>query len=323
MPSNSAGPDPHGTKQRLAQATAEYQRLTSFLSALGSELASLSAAVQTPYVRDEAALHVATNIPLLALPDANQALVRINLLGPFRLCIAGQTITRCLPGQVQTVLRFLASQGRHPVAKDALLDLLWPEADPSVAAGRLRVLMHTLRKTTLCDNVGFKDLVVMSGNNFLLNPEVSLWIDTQEFERHWHAGWRLARSGQTAEAMREYEQAEALYAGDYLEDEPYADWTLLRREALRDAYLTILTMLATMCLEAGDDTGAIIWSQKLLGQDNCREDAYRVLMISHHHIGQYGRAAYWYTLCVRTLARELGTEPSQETQALYAQLLRS
>jgi DNA-binding SARP family transcriptional activator len=78
-------------------------------------------------------------------------------------------------------------------------------------------------------------------------------------------------------------------------------------------------MLSSMSLEAGDYTGCIIWAQKLLAQDNCREDAYRLLITSHKRLGQSNRAAYWYNLCTMTLRRELGMEPSTETQSVFNQ----
>jgi DNA-binding SARP family transcriptional activator len=75
-------------------------------------------------------------------------------------------------------------------------------------------------------------------------------------------------------------------------------------------------MLVSTSFDLGDYMGSIIWSQKLLAQDDCREDAYRYLMLSHARLGQPARALHWYNLCVRTLRRELGIEPSVETQAL-------
>lgn len=307
------------TTARLAEAVTEYERLRASIASLGAHLAAMQniyerpdplGAAQSPtYVQD-----------ISALPGAEIAPprpVRVNLLGPFQIEMPGRSYGPGVPGQVRTVLEFLISQGRRPTPKDALLDLLWPETDPETAASRLRVVMHTLRKTIPSTGYDFGDIVVMSGNNFMLNPQAPMWVDVEEFERHWLLGWRLARAGRSVEALHEYEQAEALYRGDYLEDEPYADWTLLRREALRDAYASILSMLAIMSLNARDYIGCIIWAQKLLAQDNCREDAYRLLMTSHNRLGQASRAAYWYNLCAWSLKRELGIEPSIETRELY------
>ena len=130
----------------------------------------------------------------------------------------------------------------------------------------------------------------------------------------------MHRAGLLDGAYQEFEQAEALYRGDYVEDEPYAEWTFLRRETLRDAYMSVLSMLAQISLEWEDYTGAIIWAQKLLVQDNCNEDAYRLLITSHIGLGQHNRAAHWYGMCARTLGSELGIQPSTSTTALLEKI---
>ena len=328
----STGRDERTAMLRFAEAQEEYRRVMTSLYALGSQLSALQATIQgaglaqTSGPTDDGATHPMVLLPIVLGPSAQDptveasAPVRVSLLGPFQMYIGGRGIGSSIPRQVRTVVEFLLSQGRRPTSKDAILDLLWPETNPTLACSRLRVVMHTLRKSIPSTGLGHRELVVTSGNNFMVNPDITIQVDVEEFERRWLNGWKLAKAGRTQEALAEYEQAEALYTGDYLEDEPYADWTLLRREALRDAYANILTMLATMSLDAGDYTGATIWSQKLLAQDNCREDAYRLLITGHLRLGQTSRAAHWYNLCVWALQRELGIEPSAETQALSQQL---
>jgi DNA-binding SARP family transcriptional activator len=316
--------NPQSAALWLAQATAEYQSLAASLSALRTQLAAMGVNFEPAHEPGKAVTSPANGAPMQA-PAAvdDEASVRVNLLGPFQIEVADRKLGPGVPGQVRTVLEYLVSQGRRPTPKDAILDLLWPDADPNVANGRLRVVMHALRKSIPFRDFGIEELIVTSGNNFMLNPQVKLWIDVAQFERHWQNGWRLHRAGRDAEALAEYERAEALYVGDFLEDEPYADWTLLRREALRDAYASILTVLANKSLQASDFTGCIIWAQKLLAQDDCREDAYRLLITSHRALGQSSRASYWYGHCARTLKRELGVEPSPETEALLVGTLPS
>jgi DNA-binding SARP family transcriptional activator len=332
----------HTRTPSLEEATAEYKKLAASFAALSSRMEALGMSVgltaqssQPPAPTHQSIQNVGMALAQaqLAPPTQNTApvqprspgmqdtLVRVYMLGPFQIDFAGRRLGPEVPGQVRTVLEYIIAHRQRPIPKDALLDLLWPEADPSTACGRLRVLMHTLRRVVSGPEPPTAGgLVLTLGSNFMLNPAINIWVDVDEFEYHWQQGWRLMRAGLTNEAMREYEQAEALYAGDYLEDQPYADWTLLRREALKDAYASILTMLATISLQAEDYTGTIIWAQKLLGVDNCREDAYRLLMTSHTRLGQLNRALYWYELCVRTLQRELGLEPSAETQAIYQEM---
>jgi DNA-binding SARP family transcriptional activator len=301
--------------ERLAQATAEYQRIVTSISALGEELTALGLALQ----RSNSPTHPASLAKSSGSPAVENPSLQAHLLGQFVLYADGQDISSEMPHQVQTVLKYLVSQRRQPVSKDALLDLLWPDTELSVACSRLRMVMHTLRKGTRTSPLGCHELVIVQSNNFAINPDLCLWVDVEDFERHWQNGWRLARAGKMEEAVTAYEKAESLYTGAFMADDLYADWTLLRREALRDAYSTILTMLASMSTQLGDHTGAIIWSLKLLSQDDCREDAYRFLILSHIRLGQRARAAHWYALCAQTLKRELGLEPSLETRALLTE----
>ena len=132
----------------------------------------------------------------------------------------------------------------------------------------------------------------------------------------------LEKEGKLAEAIKEFELAEALYRDDYLEDEPYEEWTLLRREALKDTYVTILGKLADHSIGAADYESCIIYCQKILVKDPCREDAYRRLMRCYSRLGQRNRALRWYEICRRTIQAELDTTPDRETTTLYHRLLR-
>ena len=312
-------PDFESRATLLAEAAAEYNRLAASLAELRARLSAFGIAVDALPQPEQYPLSTSTHPAAPELPQVSlEPAVRVKLLGPFQMEMGGQSLSSGVPQQVRTVLQYLISQGRRPTPKDAILDLLWPEVDPAVAYKRLRVVMHTLRRCLPPGSLGRYELVVTSGNNFMLNPQVKLWLDVAEFERCWQQGWRMQRAGRIAEALDWYEQAQSLYEGDFLEDEPYADWTLLRREALRDAYASTLTALATMSLEAQDYNGCIVWSLKLLAQDDCREDAYRMLILSHRRLGQTSRADYWYAHCGRTLQRELGIGPSPETEQVYA-----
>jgi DNA-binding SARP family transcriptional activator len=154
-----------------------------------------------------------------------------------------------------------------------------------------------------------------------MSPEIELWIDVEQFERHWVIGRRFEKEGKPDEARKEFELAESLYRGNYLEDEPYEEWTLLRREALKDTYVIILGKLADYSIEMADYEGCIVYCQKILAKDPCREDAYRRLMLCHSRLGQRNRALRWYEICRRTVQTELTTSPDRETETLYHKLL--
>jgi DNA-binding SARP family transcriptional activator len=309
MPHQVIDPAP-GISSTLDAAAEEYERMSASLSALIAELAGGGSG--THLVRD---LDRSTSAR-----DPEEQGVTARLFGSFGLSYCGVDLESTLPGQAATVLKYVLSQGKRHIPKDALLELLWPGAEPEIASRRLRVVIHTLRRHLAALGPGGEDVLLTLDNGYLLNPRMRVRTDVDEFERRRASGWRMHRAGLLEGAYQEFEEAEALYRGDYVEDEPYAEWTFLRRETLRDAYISVLSMLSQISLEWEDYTGAIIWAQKLLAQDSCNEGAYRLLIASHIGLGQHNRAAHWYGLCARALGSELGIQPSTRTRALLEKI---
>lgn len=83
------------------------------------------------------------------------------------------------------------------------------------------------------------------------------------------------------------------------------------------ACLVVLGQLADAARTAGDDQGCILRCQQLLVQDSCREDAYRLLMMSRARLGQRARVRSWYDVCRRELRTHLDLDPEPETEQAY------
>ena len=251
--------------------------------------------------------------------------LRVCCLGKFETYSDLKRVERWQSVKAKSVFQYLLTRPRQPVVKEVLTEMLWPECDPRTAGNNLKSAIYGLRRTLddiLESNRDFPCLLFMQGS-YLINPEIDLWVDVDEFQQHWALGRRFEKENKLPEAIREYEKAEALYRGDYLEDEPYEEWTLLRREALIDTYLLILGKLAEYSLKNADYDGCITYSQKILTKDPCREDAYRRLMTCYSRLRQRNRALRWYEMCRRTVQSELDTTPDHETSALYHQLLKN
>ena len=270
--------------------------------------------------------HSSTSPDLLPALDSvgtcppNRALVlAVRCFGRFEVLRDGVPISHWRRGKAKTLLKYLIVR-RQPVPRDALIDLLWPEADPRTAVNGLRVALHALRQALgRCTGAGKGscDYVIFDNGNYSINPAADLWIDADEFSSHFTTGLRLERQGQVAAAIAHYEQAEAVYRDDYLVEDLYEDWTLVRREELKDQYLMVLTKLADACLRAADAEGCIVRCHKILQKDACREDAYRRLMRCYAQLGQQSQALHWFEVCARTLRQELDVVPSDQTMELY------
>jgi len=122
------------------------------------------------------------------------------------------------------------------------MDIFWPDAEPETARNNLNVAMHSLRQALR--TVIFLPVIVFENGAYSLEPNLQVWLDVEEFERCVRAGQRLEARDQLTAAVAEYETAISLYQGDFLEQNPYEEWTILDRERLRGAYLDTLDHLS-------------------------------------------------------------------------------
>jgi DNA-binding SARP family transcriptional activator len=208
------------------------------------------------------------------------------------------------------------------VLRDVLLATLWPEEEPEIANNRLRVAMHHLRQVCVAPGVKVdrEEVVVFRDGCYMFNPQIRVWTDVEAFDAAWKAGARLERLGQLAQAIPFYERAEAMYRGDYFQDDPFEDWMLVRREELKESYLKVVGKLSHYWFDHGALENAIDGWKKILLKDPWREDVYRQLMVCFAKNGQRGLALHWYDLCVQVLQKELQLGPEPETLELYARI---
>jgi DNA-binding SARP family transcriptional activator len=262
--------------------------------------------------------------------EANGALghhvIRVNFLGAFRASIDGAEITDWNSAKAKAIFTYLVNHPRRRIPREQLIEKLWPLGEVEDASNSLRVAIHALRRALATAAAsrererGQEDLVLFENGVYLFGPTVHFAIDVEEFDHHWRDGQRLERIGGREDAIREYELAEATYQGDFLQDDPYEEWSMLKRESLKDAYLSILGRLSESSLEVGNYERCILLCQKIIESDPCREDTYQRLMRAHMILGQPGRARRWFQICVRVLKEELELAPSGETVRVYREL---
>jgi DNA-binding SARP family transcriptional activator len=250
----------------------------------------------------------------------NTAEIQIRCFGRFELSRNGVTVERWRRRAAERLLKFLLVNGRRG-HRDVLLEMLWPDTPASSSIRGLRVTMHALRRALAAaapDRPGV-DLIRAEGDTYVLDTR-GVWIDADEFSERYIAGLRFEREKNIDAASREYAAAEALYRDDFLVEDLYEDWTVLRREELKDQYLQILSKLSQFCLAASDLDGCIRRSHALVAKEPCSEDAYQRLMRCYARLGQRGTALRWYQICERTLRQELDVAPSETTRRLYLEI---
>jgi DNA-binding SARP family transcriptional activator len=241
-------------------------------------------------------------------------------LGEFQLVIGGRELEQGGSGKARALLQYLINHSNRPLSRDLLIETLWPNPDAEAAGTSLRVAVHALRQMLQAES---NDVVAVQAHRAGYQLAIpNLWVDVDEFSACCARGRQLLDAGDQGAAMQAYARAADLYRGEFLAGVGDA-WAIVRREGLKDQYLFVLQRLAEAAMEARDYEICMLFAQRLLEQDRCRESTYRMLMLCHAQVGQRGRVRSWYELCVQTLRAELGVGPEEATSATYHELLGS
>jgi DNA-binding SARP family transcriptional activator len=245
--------------------------------------------------------------------------LEIRCLGAFELYRQGRLAVPDMlkRRKAMNLLQILLIHGGHRVARDALEELLWPEADPEAAANRFYVLVHTLRRLVEPSHQDQHWVFICNdGDRYYFNPEAPYRLDIREFREYIGLGERRERQGDVSEAIDAYETAVELYRGDLLEDESYAEWCYEEREVLKEMFLATLRRLAGLHMEQSVPEKSVEAYRRALTVDPLREENHQGLMRALWAAGRRDEALRQYQICREVLLRELDVGPLVETDEL-------
>jgi DNA-binding SARP family transcriptional activator len=268
------------------------------------------------------AVVVGAEVTLNAEPVAD---LIINMLGPVEIF---REFSRPLAADAWTtrrgrdILCFIASRRHRRASKDTIIDTFWGETDIGVVEKNFHPTVSHIRKA-LNSNQPFKqNFILYRDGDYQLNSELSYKIDIEEFDQLVAKGEAARRARQFDQCVRAYEQAVALYRGDFCQGS-YEPWVDEQRSYYREQYLHLLESLAGVAQKQEEWSRSLQLAQQILHEDPFREDIHCVVMRAHVRLGNRGAARDQFETLKRLLERELGVEPGRETRKLYQELLGS
>jgi DNA-binding SARP family transcriptional activator len=186
--------------------------------------------------------------------------LRIHALGPLRAERGGTTVERwggdkAGSRQAEALFAFLFDRGERGVAKDEVLEVIWPDTDLERADLAFHRTLVGLRRVLDPERLIQGGVIRFRNDRYRLDATVVAWSDVAEFERRIDA----ARELHGAERRRSLEGARAMYRGEYLDDCPfYGDSSYVedRREALRARHRDLLIALGEAYETDGDRLSA-------------------------------------------------------------------
>ncbi|MCC5581058.1 AAA family ATPase [Microtetraspora sp. AC03309] len=248
--------------------------------------------------------------------------MRLNVLGPMELVVAGQAIPAGPPKQ-RALLALLAMHADRVLPADLLTDRLWSGNPPASAQGNLQVYVSNLRRRLEPDRrPGTTPTVLVSAADGYGLMTGGLGLDTRDFETLVSAGSGYLADGRHEEAAAALAEALGLWRGDPYADVRSEEWAQPEIGRLEQMRLDAVEGLAAALLELGRHTDVVARLDPFVREHPLRERAWELLVLAHYRAGRQAAALKCLRRVREVLAGELGIDPGPRLRELEGAVLR-
>jgi len=213
------------------------------------------------------------------------------------------------------MLKAIVALGGRGISASDLCDKLWPESDGDTALGAFNTTLYRLRKL-----LGNDEAVELSDGLVSLNPRF-VWVDTWAFERLLGKAEEEIKANRKKPGGRLIDRALHMYQGPFMATERDMPLYLPMAERLRSKFLRHIGTLGRLYEGAGEFERAIARFKQGIEVDVLAEDFYQGLMQCYRNLGRRAEAIAVYRRLEKNLSVMLGVAPSEESRALYNDLL--
>lgn len=247
--------------------------------------------------------------------------VSVSMLGGFTLQVDGNLLTDEInrSQKLWNVLCYLLVHRHRNVPQSEFIDLFWPEEGSSNPANALKTLLYRVR--ALLEPMfpdGLEPILSQRGS-YSWNRAVACDVDADRFEA-------LCRKAEDAalpdqDRMELYEQAVALYKGDFLPKLAGQMWVVSLTARYHELYVAAVKAYAALLerAERFDEMGAVCARAGEL--DPLDEGLHILIVRALLRQGKDAAALEHYETATDLLYRNLGVRPSEELRALYVEIM--
>ena len=249
----------------------------------------------------------------------------VNMLGPveiFRDPARSFAADAWTTRRARDILCYIVSRRHHRAAKDTIIETFWAEDNLATIEKNFHPTISHIRKALNSNQPLKQNFIIYRDGDYQLNSESSYSIDTETFERLISDGENARRERNYERCIDCYEQAVALYRGEFMQG-TYEPWVDEQRAYYREQYLRMLESLAGVAEKKQEWPRTMDLAQRILREDQFREDIHCMLMRTHAALGNRVAVKEQYEALRELLQNELGVEPATQTQQTFRELMES
>lgn len=223
--------------------------------------------------------------------------------------------------QERLAFAYLVLGRSRPVPRDELADALWGDDRPPAWPGALSAVVSRLRSLLAREPLPSLDASISGGfGQYQLHLPAGAWVDIEAAAEALDAAEGVLRMGDAPRAFGPSWLASTIAERPFLSDVA-GPWVEQQRALLRRTRVRALECLARLWLVSGDAALAEDAAVRALTVEPLRESSYRLLMQAHALAGNPAEAVRAYHDLRVRLLNELGTDPSDETDAVYMKMI--
>jgi SARP family transcriptional regulator, regulator of embCAB operon len=256
--------------------------------------------------------------------DQQSAPLRIWLVGKVSVEASGVLLDeRHLPGpQGRLAFAHLVLERHHPISRQQVAEVLWPDSLPASWDGALSAVVSKLRSAL--GRLGLNGSTTLEGafGCYQLRLPPNTWVDVEAATQALHVAETAIRNGHPEGAWGWDDISRYIARRPFLPGEE-GPWVDRIRADLRDVLVRALYCGSVSRLCSHDPDLAVKAAEEAVHLEPFREMGWQCLMRAHFANGNRAEALRAYERCRKLLAEELGISPSAATEAVYVEILRA
>lgn len=239
------------------------------------------------------------------------------MLGGFRLTIGDISITNKVQQAKKpwTILEYLVYYHSREIPSDELVGIIWPEDNNVNPANALKTLIFRTRKLLEPFKLSTQQLITQNHGTYCWNPEVSLSLDTSEFESLYKQSCQpgLPESQQLEFLLK----ALALYKGDFLPKAAWEPWVIPISRHYHSIFVRAVMQAVELLLKDEQWDSIIRLCRHAVSVEALNEDFQYYYIYALFSSGRQRQALEQYRVMVDSFYNEFAITPSERMANLY------
>jgi DNA-binding SARP family transcriptional activator len=234
--------------------------------------------------------------------------VEVRALGPLSVRIDDRPRDGdWLQQRAGQTFRYLLASRSGAARSEAIANALWPDRGPAAIAN-VRYCVYKVREQLDAGNRPAQSVILRSAGGYRLDPQ-RLIVDVDIFQAKVAKGLAAQRAQRLDDAEALLAEALELYRGDFLADDPYADWAFTEREYLRSLASKALAARARIAVTHHRLETASACLLRLTQLEPFDSQAHQLLIQVCLRRGRRTEAVRHYNALRMRLARAFGEKP--------------